>query len=99
MTATRALKAVTVYAFLVLITTASVLKFNANGYTQTPIIGIADIVGIVASRTLGRSALVWGLFCCVLSFENFVLLKNYRGMPRTNSSAPSITPVERHAHP
>jgi len=126
MTAMRVLKAITVYALLVLITTAWVLKSITNGYTQTlaslrtslgdvayvfiaifsvatfvstPIVGIAGIVGIVASRRLGRSASVWGLLCCVLSFANFVLLKNYSGMPRPNSNAPSITPVERQAHP
>jgi hypothetical protein len=122
----RLLKAVTVYAFLVLITTAWVFKFNANGYTQTldslrasfgdaayifiaffsvatfvstPIVGIAGIVGIAASRRLGRPAFVWGLLCCVLSFANFELLKDYGGVPHTNSKAPSITPVERQARP
>jgi hypothetical protein len=126
MTAMRMLKAVTVYALLVLITTAWVLKFSTDGYRQTlaslqaslgagayiliaifsvatfvstPIVAIAGIVGMAASRRLGRSALVWGFLCCLLSFANFVLLKNYSGVPRINSNAPSITPVERQAHP
>ena len=125
MTAIRVLKAVAVYALLVLATTAWVFKFSANGYTETldslrksfgdaayifivvfsvgtfvstPIIGIAGIVGMAASIRLGRSALVWGFFCCILSFANFELLKNYGGAP-THSNGPSITPIEREAHP
>jgi hypothetical protein len=109
MTGLRVLKAVTAYAFLVLITTAWVYKFNANGYRQTldslraslgdvayvfiaifavaslvstPILGIAGIIGMAASKRLGRSALILGLLCCVLSFANLVLWTKYGGMPR-----------------
>jgi cytochrome bd-type quinol oxidase subunit 2 len=108
MTGLRVLKAVTAYAFLVLITTAWVYKFNAKGYSQTldslrasfgdlayvfiaifsvgsmlstPILGIAGIVGMVASIRLGRSALAWGFLCCLLSLANFVLWAKYGGMP------------------
>jgi hypothetical protein len=126
MTAIRVLKAVAVYAFLVLITTAWVLKFDVKGYQRTlsalqasfgdgayifiaifsvatfvstPLIGIAGLIGIAASRRLGRPAFVWGLLCCLLSYANFTLLKNYSGMPRSNANAPSITPVEQKARP
>lgn len=125
MTAIRVLKAVAGYAFLVVITTAWVFKFNVHGYTQTltslqasvgdgayiliaifsvatfvstPIIGLAGVAGMAASRRLGRSALGWGFLCCLLSIANFVLLKNYSGMP-IHSNVPSITPVERQLHP
>ena len=109
MTKLRLLKASTVYAFLVLIATAWVYKFNANGYTQTlaslrasfgdlayvfiaifsvvsflsmPIVGIAGVVSMAASKRLGRLALILGFLCCVLSFANLVLWTKYGGMPR-----------------
>jgi hypothetical protein len=119
----RVLKGVTVYAFLILITTAWVYKFNPHGYNQTlgsllksfgpnayifiaifsvaslvsiPIVGIAGLIGMIASRRLGRSALVWGFLCFVLSAANYVLWRKYGGMPEGNSG---ITPVTRSASP
>jgi hypothetical protein len=73
--------------------------FSVATFVSTPIVGIAGIIGIVASRRLGRSALLYGFLCCLLSYLNFELLKNYGGIPRRDSNAPSITPVERRAQP
>jgi cytochrome bd-type quinol oxidase subunit 2 len=119
----RALKAVTVYALLILITTAWVYKFDPHGYNQTldsllknfgpnayifiaifsvaslvsiPIVGIAGLIGMIASRRLGRSALVWGFLCFVLSAANYVLWRKYGGMPEGDSG---ITPVTRSVSP
>jgi hypothetical protein len=123
MTQLRVLKAVTVYAFLILITTAWVCKFDPHGYNRTldallksfgsnayifialfsvatvvsiPIVGIAGVIAMIASRRLGRSAFVLGFLCCVLSAANFVLLKKYGGVPESNSG---ITPVTRSVSP
>jgi hypothetical protein len=112
MTGFRVLKVATVCAFLVLVTTAWVFRFNSNGYSQTlgslrtsfgdgayifialfsvgslvsmAIFGIAGVIGMAASRRLGRSALILGLLCCALSFANFLLWKNYRGVPTHDS--------------
>jgi hypothetical protein len=117
MTALRVLKAVTVGALLVLLTTAGVFRFNVNGYSQTlsslraswgdgayifiaifsvvsmvatPLLGIAGIVGMAASRKLGRQALLWGFLCCALSFANLVLWKNYGGMPTHDSGIQAV---------
>lgn len=108
MTALRALKAVTVCAFLVLVMTAWVHRFNVDGYRQTldsleksygataylfialfsvvslismPIFGVAGIIGMVLSKRLGRSALILGFLCCLLSYANFVLWQKYGGIP------------------
>lgn len=117
------LKGVTVCAFLILITTAWVFKFDAHGYNQTlgslhkslgdgayvfiaifsvasllsmPILAMTGIIGMIASRRIGRSALALGLLCCVMSVANFVLWKKYGGMP-TGGNATGPTPVTRQA--
>ncbi len=111
MTKLRVLQAVTVCAFLVLVMTAWVYRFNANGYRQTldslqksygagayifialfsvvnlismPIFGMAGIIGMALWRRVGRSALILGFLCCVLSFANFVLWQKYGGAPSRN---------------
>lgn len=119
----RVLKAATVCAFLVLLTTAWVFRFDPHGYNQTLaalrasygdgayifiaifsvvslisifIFGISGMLGMILSRRLGRSAFVVGLACCALSGANFVLWKNYGGVPPAD--APSgPTPVTRQA--
>ena len=117
MTALRVLKALTVCAFLVLITTAWVFRFSLNGYAQTltslhasfgdgayifiaifsvaslvttPILAITGIVGMAASRRLGRPALILGFLCCALSFANLVLWKKYGGMPTHDSGIQAV---------
>lgn len=119
----RLLKAVTVCAFVVLVTTAWVFRFDPHGYNQTlaslrasygdvayifigifsvaslvctPIFGIIGAVGMIGSRRLGRSALVLGVFCVVMSAANFVLWKKYGGVPpRGGTTGP--TPVTQQA--
>jgi len=117
MTALRALKAVTVCAFLVLLATAWMFHFDVHGYSQTlgslrasfgdgayiiivilcvgsmvatPILGIAGIVGMASSRRLGRSGLIWGFLCLVLSSANFLLWKKYGGMPTHDSGIQAV---------
>src|ERR1700677_2570332 len=108
MTTLRVLKAVTVWAFVVLLLMAWVFRFNTNGYSQTltslrhswgdgayiliaifsvvslistTLIGIAGLIGLVASKKLGRRALVWRLAFCAIRFPQVVPWKNYGGMP------------------
>jgi hypothetical protein len=71
MTALRVLKALTVCAFLVLITTAGVFRFSINGYTQTLtslrasfgdgayiFIAIFSVVTLVATPIFGITGIV-----------------------------------------
>lgn len=119
MTGLRVLKAVTACAFLILMTTGWVFKFNAHGYNETlgslrasfgdgayifiaifstaslvsmPILGMTGIVGMIASRQLGRSAFVLGFLCCALGATNLALWKKYGGMPAAGGRA-GPTPV------
>lgn len=121
----RILKAVTVCAFLVLVITAWVYKFDPSGYRQTldslqksygatayifiaifsvvslismPIFGIAGVVGMVSSRRLGRSAMILGFLCCVLSLANLVLWKKYGGIP-SHDRPEGVQPVYKTAQP
>ncbi len=55
--------------------------FSVVSLVSMPIFGIAGIVGMALSRRLGRSALIMGLLCCVLSFANLMLWKKYGGIP------------------
>jgi DMSO/TMAO reductase YedYZ heme-binding membrane subunit len=55
--------------------------FSVVSLVSMPIFGIAGLVGMISSRRLGRSALILGLLCCVLSFANLVLWKKYGGIP------------------
>jgi hypothetical protein len=120
-TGLRALKAITVCAFLILITTAWVFRFNIHGYNQTldnlhagfgdgayifiaifsvaslvsmPILGVTGIIGMIASRRLGRSAFLFGFLCFALSAANLVRWKRYGGVPAGNSG---VSPVTQHA--
>ena len=119
----RVLKAVTVCAFVVLITTTWVFRFDPHGYNQTlsslrenygdgayifiaifsvaslvctPIFGLIGAIGMIGARRFGRSSLILGCLCVVLSAANFVLWKKYGGMtPR--GGAEGTTPVTHQA--
>ncbi len=55
--------------------------FSVVSLVSMPILGFAGLAGMVLSKRLGRSALILGFLCCVLSFANFVLWKKYGGIP------------------
>lgn len=63
-----------------------------------PVTALFGVIGIVSAKRLGRSALVLGSLCCVLSAGSFVLWKKYGGVP--GPDAPNgPTPVTRQATP
>jgi uncharacterized membrane protein YwaF len=63
-----------------------------------PAMALFGVIGIVSAKKVGRSALVLGLLCCVLSAASFVLWEKYAGVPGSN--APNgPTPVTRQATP
>jgi len=64
--------------------------FSVTTLVATPSFGVAGIVGMAASRRLGREALLWGFLCCALSIANFVLLKKYGGMPTHDSGIQAV---------
>jgi|SRR5579862_3507290 len=125
MTGLRALKAATVCAFVVLITTAWVFRFDPHGYNQTlsslrasygdgayifigifsvaslvctPIFGLIGAIGMIGARRLGRSALVPGVLCVVLSAANFVLWKKYGGMPARGGATRTTSVTQQATH-
>jgi hypothetical protein len=63
-----------------------------------PVTALFGVIAIASARRFGRSALIFGLLCCVLSAGSFVLWKRYGGIPGPN--APNgPTPVTRQATP
>ena len=64
--------------------------FSVVSLISTPLIGIAGLVGLAASKKLGRDALVCGLFCCAICFAQLVLWKNYGGMPTHDSGIQAV---------
>jgi len=89
----------------------SLLKsFGANAYifiavfcvaslVSIPIAGVVGLLGMIASRRLGRSAFVCGLLCCIFAAANFELWKKYGGMPTGDSGPTGPTPVTRSVSP
>ncbi len=55
--------------------------FSVVSMISMPIVGISGIVGIALSSKLGRPALILGIACCALSFANYLLWRNYGGVP------------------
>jgi hypothetical protein len=72
--------------------------FSVVSLISMPIFGIAGLVGMVLSRRLGRSALILGFLCCVLSFANLVLWKKYGGIPSHNG-AEGVQQIYKTAEP
>ena len=68
-----------------------IATFSVASLVSIPLVGIAGIVGMAASRRLGRPALILGFLCCALSFANLVLWKKYAGVPTHDSG---IQPVQ-----
>src|SRR6202453_3619148 len=64
--------------------------FSVVSLISTPLIGIAGLIGLVASKKLGRDALVCGLSCCAICFAQLVLWKNYGGVPPHDSCLPTV---------
>jgi hypothetical protein len=60
--------------------------FSVVSLISMPIFAIAGFVGMALSRRLGRSALILGFLCCVLSFANLLLWKKYGGVPSHNKA-------------
>jgi hypothetical protein len=56
--------------------------FSVISLISMPFTGIAGIAGMIASRKLGRPALILGILCCVLTYANWLLWKNYGGVPQ-----------------
>jgi hypothetical protein len=73
--------------------------FSAGSLVSVPITGILGLVGMASSKQFGRSALVLGTLCCVLSAANFVLWKKYGGFPENHPGTTGPTPVSRQLSP
>jgi hypothetical protein len=64
--------------------------FSVVSLISTPLIGIAGLVGLAASKKLGRDALLCGLVCCAICFAQLLLWKNYGGMPTHDSGIQAV---------
>lgn len=72
--------------------------FSVVSLVSMPIFGVAGLIGIALSKRLGKSALILGFLCCVLSFANFVLWKEYGGIP-SHDAPEGIQPIYKTAQP
>lgn len=62
--------------------------FSAASMVSLPLMAIIGVIGIASSKRLGRSALMMGILCCVLTVGSWELWKTYGGMPKPGSEGP-----------
>jgi hypothetical protein len=62
--------------------------FSAASMVSLPLMGIIGIIGIASSKRFGRSALIMGIVCCVLTVGSWEMWKKYGGIPAPGKEGP-----------
>lgn len=70
--------------------------FVAASMVSIPLMAIIGVIGIAASKRLGRNALMMGILCCVLTVGSWEMWKKYGGMPARSSD--KAEPVTQQVH-